>query len=138
MPLKVTNPSKHRWYNAVSQETKYNYIWGLEEDIKLIRACKEIGHRWSKLVGEFNHQINDNGLKNHFYSSLRKVVRHLNHFIKDQKKDFTEALKKNIEIPPQEFNFMREVNKLRIFDIKLISKVFSLMDSKQECRFEAK
>lgn len=41
-------------------------------------------------------------------------------------------------MPKQEAVFMKEVNKLRIFDIKMITKVFSLMDSKQECRFQAK
>jgi transposase-like protein len=57
-------------------------MWSDENNVALIRACKKYGHRWSKLAKEMKNNINENRLKNHFYSTIRKLVRNLNTILK--------------------------------------------------------
>ena len=75
--------SLFRWTNLQTQTT---IPWTNDDEVRLLKACKEYGHRWAKLAQEIGDGRSDNYLKNHFYSTLRRMVRWVNKFIKDKKK----------------------------------------------------
>jgi myb proto-oncogene protein len=77
-----------RWHNSLAPNTQQSKKWDEGNDVALIQACKKHGHRWSKLAEELNHTINENRLKNHFYSTVRKMVRRVNEILKKSRKDY--------------------------------------------------
>lgn len=74
---------RFRWFNSLAGDEKQDDVWGVDDDVILIRACKKYGHRWSQLSRQFNRKVSDNKLKNHFYSTVRKIVRIINTIIKE-------------------------------------------------------
>lgn len=108
---------KFRWYNSLAATEKEANVWTLEDDVTLIQACKKYGHRWSRLTKEFSKCINDNKLKNHFYSTVRKIVRVINAIIKEAKKQYQADTKNQMVSHYSEYDHfvLKEISKLRTF-----------------------
>jgi hypothetical protein len=54
---------------------------------------------WKWPVTIFSDFRSDNCLKNHFYSTLRRITRLLDKFIRDEKKNYRQMVKNKQDIP---------------------------------------
>lgn len=59
--------------------------WTVEEEEKMIELHNEMGNKWA-LIAQNIPGKNDNAIKNHFYSKLRRILRKLNSIVQQNLK----------------------------------------------------
>jgi len=78
---------RDRWKNRLSSGVNKS-PWQPEEELIFINKHKNFGNKWTEIAKSLDGR-NDNAVKNHFYSSVRKIIR------KIRKQKITNDLKQN-------------------------------------------
>lgn len=72
-PSSVGNGRLTSWYHHLNPELSKEK-WSHEDNLKLFQLHKELGPRWKEIAAKFEKRT-DNGIKNQFFSIIRKSLR---------------------------------------------------------------